>query len=165
MIRGARMGGWLVMVTRSRGPIHRVLSHNAASGGDHSEGDSIMGTEASRAVVRGTYEAFASGDLEALFAAFADDAVWVNHTPSSTFHGEHKGVDELRAMVERMGEVMDLTHFELKTLVADGDHVVAMAEQAFTLKSTGETHSGPVIHFCQVHDDRITRVDEFEGDL
>jgi ketosteroid isomerase-like protein len=124
-----------------------------------------MDTEASRAVVRGTYEAFERGDIEALFAAFADDSVWVNHTPNSLFYGEHKGVDGLRAMVERMGDVMDITHFELKTLVADGDHVVAMVEQGFTLKSTGETHRGPLIHFCEVHDDRITRVDEFEGEL
>jgi len=125
----------------------------------------IMTTEASRAVVRGTYEAFGTGDLEALFAAFADDCVWVNHTPSSLFYGEHKGVDGLRAMVAKMGEVMDITHFELKTLVADGDHAVALAEQAFTDKATGTAHSGPLIHFCEVHDDRITRVDEFEGEL
>lgn len=68
-------------------------------------------------------------------------------------------------MVELMGEVMDITHFELKTLVADGDHVAAMLEQAFTDKTTGDAHSGPVIHFCEVHEGRITRVDEFEGDL
>ncbi len=124
-----------------------------------------MSTEASRAVVRGTYEAFSTGDLEALFASFADDCVWVNHTPTSLFYGEHKGVDGLRAMVAKMGDVMDVTHFELKTLVADGDHAVALAEQGFTDKATGTAHSGPLIHFCEVHDDRITRVDEFEGDL
>ena len=68
-------------------------------------------------------------------------------------------------MVAQMDEVMDLTHFELKTLLADGDHGVALVEQGFTVKASGETHFGPVIHFCEVHDDRITRVDEFEGEL
>jgi ketosteroid isomerase-like protein len=124
-----------------------------------------MGAEDNRAVVRGTYDAFERGDLESLFAAFADDLVWVNHTPSSRFHGEHKGVDGMRAMVEQMGAELDITHFQLNTLVADGDHVVALAEQDFTDKSTGKQHRGPLIHFCEVHDGRITRVDEFEGDM
>jgi ketosteroid isomerase-like protein len=124
-----------------------------------------MGAEDNRAVVRGTYESFERGDLEALFAAFADDIVWVNHTPSSTFHGEHKGLDGLRKLVERIGDELDITQFQLQTLVADGDHVVALVEQGFTNKSTGEAHHGPLIHFCEVHDGQITRVDEFEGDL
>ena len=124
-----------------------------------------MGAEDNRAVVRGTYESFERGDLEALFAAFADDIVWVNHTPSSTFHGEHKGLDRLRKMVERIGDELDITQFQLQTLVADGDHVVALVEQGFTNKSTGEAHHGPLIHFCEVHDGKITRVDEFEGEL
>ncbi len=124
-----------------------------------------MGTEASRAVVRGTYEAFGSGNLEALFAAFADDFVWVNHTPITPFYGENTGIARFRAMVEGMGDVMDIAHFELKTLVAEGDYAVAMVDQEFTLKSNGQTYRGPLIHFCEVHDDRITRVDEFEGDV
>jgi ketosteroid isomerase-like protein len=124
-----------------------------------------MGAEDNRAVVRGTYEAFERGDLEGLVAAFADDIVWVNHTPSSTFYGEHKGVDAMRAMIEQIGNELEITLFQLRTLVADGDHVVALVEQGFTTKSTGEAHHGPLIHFCEVHDGRITRVDEFEGDL
>jgi uncharacterized protein len=123
-----------------------------------------MGAEDNRTVVRGTYESFERGDLESLFAAFADDLIWVNHTPSSMFYGEHKGVDGMRAMVEKIGVELDITHFQLQTLVADGDHVVALVEQGFTNKSTGEAHHGPLIHFCEVHDGRITRVDEFEGD-
>jgi ketosteroid isomerase-like protein len=124
-----------------------------------------MGAEDNRAVVRGTYESFERGDLEALFAALDDDIVWVNHTPSSTFYGEHKGIDGMRAMVTKIGEDLEITHFQLQTLVADGDHVVALVEQGFTDKSTGQAHRGPLIHFCEVHDGRITRVDEFEGDL
>ena len=36
-----------------------------------------MGTASSRTVVSGTYEAFGGGDLDALFAAFSQDVVWV----------------------------------------------------------------------------------------
>ena len=124
-----------------------------------------MGAEANRAVVLGTYESFGRGDLESLFAAFADDIVWVNHTPASSFYGEVKGVDGMREMLARLGNELDITRFEVVSLVADGDHVVAMLEQAFTNKSTGQTHRGPLIHFCEVHDGHITRVDEFEGEM
>lgn len=124
-----------------------------------------MGTEDNRGVVRGTYEAFERGDLEAIFTAFSDDIVWINHTPSSAFYGEHKGIDGMRAMFERIGEELDVTHFQLQTLVADGDHVVALVDQGFTHTSTGQDHRGPLVHVCEVRDGRITRVDEFEGDL
>jgi len=124
-----------------------------------------MGIEDNRAVVRGTYESFATGDVESLLAAFADDMIWANHTPGSSFHGEHKGVDAMREMIEKIGAELDVTKFELQTLVADGDHVVAFIEQSVTNKSTGESQEGPVIHFCEVHDGRITRVDEFEGEI
>ena len=124
-----------------------------------------MGAGANKTVVRGTYESFERGDLESLFAAFADDVVWVNHTPTSTFYGEHKGIAGVRAMIDKIGDELEVTHFQLQTLVADGDHVVALVEQGFTTKSTGQSHRGPVIHFCEVHDGRISRVDEFEGDL
>jgi ketosteroid isomerase-like protein len=124
-----------------------------------------MGAEDNRAVVRGTYDSFERGDLDSLFAAFADDIILVNHTTSSTFYGEHKGIDGMRAMVEKIGNELEITHFQLQMLVADGDHVVALVEEGFTNKSTGDAHHGPLIHFCEVHDGRITRVDEFEGDL
>jgi len=124
-----------------------------------------MSAEDNRALVRGTYESFERGDIDSLFAAFADDIVWANHTPSSIFFGEYKGIDEMRALVARIGDELDINDFRLQTLVADGDHVVALVEQGFAKKSTGETHQGPLIHFCEVHDGRITRVDEFEGDM
>jgi ketosteroid isomerase-like protein len=125
----------------------------------------VMGAESNKTVVRGTYESFERGDLEEIFAAFADDIVWVNHTPSSSFYGEVKGVDGMRAMLERLGNELDITLFEVLNLVADGDHVVALLEQGFTNKSTGQAHRGPLIHFCELHDGRITRVDEFEGEM
>jgi ketosteroid isomerase-like protein len=124
-----------------------------------------MGAEANKAVVAGTYESFGRGDLEGIFAALANDIVWVNHTPASSFYGEVKGVDGMRDMLARLGDELDVTRFDVVTLVADGDHVVALLEQEFTNKATGHTHRGPLIHFCEVHDGRITRVDEFEGEM
>ena len=124
-----------------------------------------MGAEDNKAVVGGTYEAFERGDVEAIFAVFADDIVWVNHTSGSPFQGEHKGIAGMQEMFEAIDKELENPKLRVQALVADGDHVVALLEQDYTSKSTGAAFSGPLIHVCEVHDGRITRVDEYEGDL
>ena len=117
-----------------------------------------MGAEDNKAVVGGTYEAFERGDVEAIFAVLADDLVWVNHTSGSPFAG-------MQEMFEAIDKELENPKLRVQALVADGDHVVALLEQDYTSKSTGAAFSGPLIHVCEVHDGRITRVDEYEGDL
>jgi ketosteroid isomerase-like protein len=125
-----------------------------------------MGATENKAIVASTYDAFGRGDMDAIFAVFADDIVWSNHSSAaSPTHGEFKGKEALQQYFASTLDAIEVTGFELKTLVAEGDHVVALLEQAFTRKATGKTEEGPLVHFCEVRDGKITRVDEFEGDL
>jgi ketosteroid isomerase-like protein len=125
-----------------------------------------MGAAENKAIVGGTYEAFGRGDMDAIYAAFAEDAIWSNHSSAaSPSHGQYQGKDALRQYFASTLDSMEITKFDLHTLVADGDHVVALLDQAFTVKSTGKSHEGPLVHVCELRDGKIVRVDEFEGDL
>jgi len=124
-----------------------------------------MGTADSKAVVRELYEAFGPGALRAILALFATEAVWANHAVGSPLSGEHKGRIGVQAMLVEAAVVTDVRRMDLTHLLADGDHVVAVVNQAFTVRATGYSYEGPVMYLVEVREGLIVRVDEFLGDL
>ena len=78
------------------------------------------------ALVRKGYEAFASGDMDALASMFSDDLVW-HATGRNPFSGDYKGIEETLTyfgkLVERTGGTFKA---EMHTIVADDDHAVGM---------------------------------------
>ena len=123
-----------------------------------------MGAAENKAAVTSGYEAFARGDVESVVAMNAPDAVWVIHnTPSSPLHGEHKGPDGIAALFGLIGQTIDMTGFALEPIAAEGDTVVTKGEQAYVVKSTGKSVSGPLIHIWTFGaDGKVTRFEEFE---
>jgi ketosteroid isomerase-like protein len=79
-------------------------------------------------LVREAYDAFAKGDIAALDDVFAEDIRW--HEPGrNQLAGDYEG----RATVyELFGRLMALTEgsfrIELRTVLADDDHAVAVAD-------------------------------------
>ena len=118
-----------------------------------------------KALVGAGYAALGEGDLKGFYDMFADDVVWVNHGAGSPLAGEHKGKAGVRALFDRAMQLVDVTGFTLSSLLADGDHVVALVDEAFTVKATGKSHDGPVVYVFEVRNASVGRVDEFLGDL
>ena len=95
----------------------------------------------------------------------APDAVWVNYsTEASPFSGEHKGLDAIGAFFGLIGDNIEITEFDLAPIAAEGDVVVAGGHQAYTVKRTGKSVSGPVLHvFTFGPDGKVTRFEEWEA--
>ena len=72
------------------------------------------------------FEGFVQGDLPALLAVFADDAVW--HVPGTMpLSGAHHGRDAIVAFLRRTAELTGGTYrVELLWTVADDAHLVAV---------------------------------------
>ena len=123
-----------------------------------------MGAAENKAAVVEAYEAFGRGDVPAVIGMNAPDAVWVNYASSkSPLAGEHKGVDDIGAFFMKVGENLEITRFDLAPIAAEGDTVVAGGHQTYTVKSTGKTVDGPVIHvFTFGPDGKVTRFEEYE---
>jgi ketosteroid isomerase-like protein len=123
-----------------------------------------MGAAENKATVAAAYEAFGRGDVQAVIDTNADDAVWtINTGPGSPLAGEHKGKDGIGALFGKIGESIEITKFDIAPVAADGDVVVARGYQAYTVKATGKTVEGPLIHFFTFNAaGKCTQFEEFE---
>ena len=124
-----------------------------------------MGAAENRATVSAAYEAFGRGDIGAVIEINAADAVWVIHSgANAAFAGEHKGHAGIGAMFQTSGESVDITVFSMQPIAAEGDVVVAVGEQTYTVKKTGKTVNGPLAHvFTFNSEGKVVRFEEWES--
>src|SRR5262249_19204555 len=76
--------------------------------------------------IRRVFEAFAGGDVRALYEVIAEDAVWCvpGRAPVSR---EYRGRDEIFGLFRETRRLTDGTYLsELRWALADGDHAVAV---------------------------------------
>ena len=123
-----------------------------------------MGAAENKAAVAAAYDAFARGDVQAVIDMNTADAVWTIYSaPTSPLHGEHKGRDGIAALFGLIGEHIEITAFDMRPIAAEADVVVAQGEQAYTVKSTGKSVRGPLLHiFTFQPDGKVARFEEFE---
>jgi len=120
-----------------------------------------MSTEANKQVVRETYGAISSGDVEGFMSRLADDVEWY-FIGSHRFAGTLKGKEEImNKLFEPLGEALTSTiHVDIKQLIAEGDKVVA--EMQGTSKSTeGKDYNNTYCIIVTVKGDKITEMREY----
>ena len=118
--------------------------------------------ENNKALVAAAYEGFGRGDLGPIFSMLADDVVWTNHaTSAAPFSGEYKGAAGVQQFFEAL-DAIEITHFDFHTLVAEGDIVVGLGDTAYTVKATGKSAAGPLVHVLRMENGKLVRFDEFE---
>ncbi|HET6873835.1 MAG TPA: nuclear transport factor 2 family protein [Acidimicrobiales bacterium] len=124
-----------------------------------------MGASENKAAVEAGYAAFGQGDIASVIAMNAPDAVWHNYSSTaSPLQGEHKGLDGIAALFGLIGDNIEFTQFEIAPIAAEGDTVVAAGQQTYTVKRTGKTVSGPVVHvFTFGADGKVVRFEEWES--
>lgn len=82
--------------------------------------------------VRAAYEAFASGDIEAVSNFIAQDSVWHVKT-SGPLSGDYRGRDAVLGFLGRLMEETGGTFkVELHDVVADDNHSVALLDNSAT---------------------------------
>ena len=88
-------------------------------------------------IIRGLYESFASGDVAAVTAAFADDISWTEADGfplAGTYIGPQAVVENV---FMRLGEFSENWGVVVDRLVADGDTVVADGKYTWNHKTSG----------------------------
>ncbi|MGQ0715965.1 MAG: nuclear transport factor 2 family protein [Pseudonocardiales bacterium] len=124
-----------------------------------------MGTAENRQVVADVYAAFGQGDIGAVIELTTDDVVWTNHGPAaSPLSGVFHGKDGVQTFFGLVNDTLDISKFDLRTIVADGDAVVVWIDSVATVRSNGKTIEGPLAHWMTLRDGKLATFDEFEHD-
>jgi len=141
---------------------HASEPHNTTA----PKGPQMEAHENSAAVVA-AYEAFGRGDVTSVVAMNTPDAVWMIHTsPAAPYNGERKGLESIGALFGIISDTVDITQFHMAPIASEGDVVVAVGRQTYTVKRTGKTASGAMVHvFTFNSDGKVTRFEEWEGDV
>jgi hypothetical protein len=98
-----------------------------------------------RQIVADAYAAFGQGDIGAVIDLLTDDVVWINHVPagaptSRVFHGK----DGVQTSFELVNDTLDISKFDVRMIVSDGDVAVAWIDAVATIRSNGKTIEGPL---------------------
>jgi ketosteroid isomerase-like protein len=103
-------------------------------------------------IIRGLYESFASGDVAAVTAAFADDISWTEADGfplAGTYIGPQAVVENV---FMRLGEFSENWGVVVGRLVADGDTVVADGKYTWNHKKSGAPCEVRMAHVWKLAD-------------
>ena len=107
-------------------------------------------------IVQGLYQSFASGDVPAVIAAFADDISWTEADGfplAGTYIGPQAVVENV---FMRLGEFSDNWSVQVDRFVAEGDTVIADGRYTWNHKETGEPCAVRMAHVWTFVDGKVT---------
>jgi ketosteroid isomerase-like protein len=113
-------------------------------------------------LARRGYEAFQSGDVDALSELFADDAVW--HEPGmSRIAGDYVGRDRVFEFFGKLSELSGGTFkAEVVDLMADDERAIAI--QHSTARRDGKVLDARDVLVYEIRDGKVMDVQLFAGD-
>ena len=113
-------------------------------------------------IVRNAYERFATGDIDGLLSLFHDDIDWtVPEIENTTFGGSRHGLDAVKEFFTQLQEDEEISEFEPREYIAQGNRVVVLGHSTATARSTGRTYSTDWVHVLGLSEGKITTFQEF----
>ena len=119
------------------------------------------------AVVKGIYEAFATGDIPAVLGAMSPDIEWneAENFPYSDGN-PYRGPDAiLGGVFARIGGEWDGFAVEPSEFVDGGDTVVMTGRYTGTYKATGRSMNPQVAHFWTLHGGKVVQFQQLVDTL
>jgi len=114
-------------------------------------------------VVQDAYAAFQRADIPGLLGILSDDIDW--WTPGTTeqipYAGRLRGRGEVGGFFARLGESEEITHFEPREFIAQGDKVVVSGNYKGRTRPAGREYDLDWLHVFTVRDGRVTAFREY----
>lgn len=121
-----------------------------------------MNEEANTDTVRHAYERFGLGDISGLLEFLSEDVAFlVPEIENSPYGGIWSGKKEVEKFFELLNFSEEITDFEAREFIAQGDRVVVLGRSTSTVRSTGRHYSTEWVHVHTVKDNMITSSTEF----
>src|SRR5215475_5188264 len=118
--------------------------------------------ESNAVVIRRAYDAFAQGNIPAVFAAFDSSITW--HVPGhSPLSGDYKGHDQIGGFFQRTMELSGgAFSIDVHNVLAENDLVVALV--TVNAQRNGLFASFPEVHVWRMTNGKVTDFREYQGD-
>jgi ketosteroid isomerase-like protein len=120
-------------------------------------------TEATRALVRDLYAAYARGDGERVAQLIDDDIDWTIHGPVQVFPfiGPRRGKAEVLKTLADIGEGYAIERYEPDIVIVDGDRAAVLSNVAMRQRVTNRMLSFRLVNFLRFRDGKIVEFREF----
>ena len=107
--------------------------------------------------VQRLYAAYGRGDVDAVLAELADDVDWAAEAAGDAvpWWGPHRGKDEVPRFFSEIASNVDVTKFDVVSLMANEHNVIATVHWSYTVKATGKTATMYMQHWWRFADGKI----------
>jgi len=114
-------------------------------------------------LVRGMYDAFASGDVPAVLASFDPEIVWNEaenfpYADGNPYVGPQAVVDGVFA---RLGSEWEYWNLDIEEILDAGDRAIAVGRYHAKNKETGKVINAQFTHFWTIRDGKATRFQQY----
>ena len=113
-------------------------------------------------IVRGGYEAFGRGDIQAVLGNFHDQITWQTPGPPELpLAGSRRGIAQVAQFFELLSDLLDITRFEPRQFIAHGDQVIVIGDDTARVRTTGRSLEFRWTHVFTLREGKIVAFEEF----
>lgn len=118
--------------------------------GSGTVGQPMEGTVSNEQTIKDVYDAFLRRDVAAITARVSDDVDWRNDAVASRecpWNGNFSGKANVPGFFKAVGEHLNISVFDAKTIVASGHSVAVYLRIESTLVKNGRAVANDAVHF------------------
>lgn len=113
-------------------------------------------------LVQQAYESFGRGDIQGLLNSLSDQVEWRTPKPQGVpFGGDYRGRDQVGRFFSELNQHEEVTRFEPREFIAQGDRVVVCGSYACKARATGRTAESDWVHLFTVRNGKVVKFQEF----
>lgn len=121
-----------------------------------------MNEEANKRVVRDGYNKFKNGDFRGFLKLCSPDIDWtVPEVENSPYTGPWHGRKSVEEFFSLMSDTQDITDFEPREFIAQGEKVVVLGRMTSTVRLTGRHYSTEWVHIFTIRNGKLNSFLEF----
>jgi len=110
------------------------------------------------------YEAFGRGDVDGILSKLTDDVTWVCNLGSAVpWSGDFSGKSNVPKFFQAIYETVDVSNFEPREFIGEGDVVVSTGTFGCTVKSTGAKSLARWVFLWRFRGDKVCGYEQFHG--
>lgn len=122
-----------------------------------------MGSDDTRAVVNGLYDAYARRDFDRVAPYIHDDISWVIYAPRKLFGftGPRQGKKAVLDALATIAKEYAIESYVPKITIVDGDRAAVLSDVTFAQRASGRVLNFRIADVMRIRGERIVEFEEF----